>query len=371
MAPKPSPGSAADPPGTILYSWSPETPSGDNQCVGVEFDGTYYYVTGAGGTAGVNPNLVHCFDSVGTYLGNVSQGTTSTWGWRDIAYDGNHMFSSDSTQVDEWFITGLPGAPVMNYVASHPGPGINPCRAMAYDPATGHFWTASWSSPIYEFDLTGFVYNSYAHTLGGIYGMAWDDFCPGGPFLWVYSQDGTPARLVSQFSPATGTFTGVTYTGFGPTAGGMAGGAAFYVSGTMGIFVGLTQDSPDTVFGMEICNITAVPNVWITVAPTGTTIIPPTGGVLGYNIAAGNNENFAVTADIWADVTLPNGQLYGPILGPVLGFNLPAGWSGNRNRNLNVPAGAPPGNYFLNGYIGIYGTPPTIWAQSSFPWIKQ
>ena len=99
------------------------------------------------------------------------------------------------------------------------------------------------------------------------------------------------------------------------------------------------------------------------------TFYASTGGTLLYNIEAGNNETSPVTADIWADLTLPTGGSYGPIIGPVLDFTLNAGWSGDRDRELTVPAGLPPtlaGTFSTNGYIGEYSD--VICVQDSFTW---
>jgi hypothetical protein len=43
----------------------------------------------------------------------------------------------------------------------------------------------------------------------------------------------------------------------------------------------------------------------------------------------------------------------------------------NRDRTLTIPAGAPAGNYSLNGYFGVYSPPThTIYAESHFTFNK-
>ena len=235
-------------PGDILFNYNVETPSGDNQCLGVEFDGTYFYITGAGGTSGSGVNKLHFFQADGTYIASLDQGTSSGWGWRDIGYDGNHMYSGDESGLIEWYVTGLPDNPVLNKVGIIPGP-VSPCRAMAYDPDTDHFWTANFGSSIYEFERNGNIVNSYPNSYS-VYGMSWDDASPDGPWLWVFSQDGTGLQI-SQFDPINGVYTGVTYNGPGS---GIAGGACFIENWEgKGVFVGLNQAEPDSIFGMEIC----------------------------------------------------------------------------------------------------------------------
>ncbi|MFH1209813.1 MAG: hypothetical protein V1663_03420 [archaeon] len=113
------------------------------------------------------------------------------------------------------------------------------------------------------------------------------------------------------------------------------------------------------------------PDVWVDVNPIGSTIFPPSGGRLNYNIAAGNYETTPSRVDIWVNIILPSGLVYGPILGPINNFQLPAGSSINRDRTFTVPRGAPAGTYTLRAYLGDYdAVNATIYAQDSFNFIK-
>lgn len=110
-------------------------------------------------------------------------------------------------------------------------------------------------------------------------------------------------------------------------------------------------------------------DLYVTLSPYGMPIvIPPGGGNFSFNIEAGNNSATQATADVWCNVTLPNGSPYGPTLGPVTGFVFQGNWSTNRDRTQTVPAGAPGGNYTYNAYIGIY--PSTVYDEDSFVWSK-
>ena len=232
--------------GDSIWGFDCQSPPDDNQCRGVEFDGHYFYVTGGGGTNHPDPNKLHFFDRDGNYIGSVDQPTTSYWGWRDIAYDGNHMYSSEGRAIDEWYVTGLPDSPVLHVVGSFPGPE-DPNFAMAYDPATDHFWTANYyGSYIYEIDRSGAVINQYPSTYS-IYGMTWDTICPDGPWLWVSAQG---PSVVHQFDPTTGTYTGVSF----PVSG-IAGGCAFSEDWhpDYGIFFYGSQWYPDHVIAYEMC----------------------------------------------------------------------------------------------------------------------
>jgi hypothetical protein len=247
LDPYADPGSGSRDPGDILWSWS-ANPGLELRALGIEYDGTYVYVTGAdGSTSPTGTNTIYRFLIDGTYVDEVAQGTDPDfWGWRDIVYDGNHMYSSNSNDIVEWSITGPAGTPTLNvhntYVGVSP---ISPARALAYDPVTTHFWTQSFSTDLYEIDLTGTIYNQFDNTLS-LYGLAWDDGSNDGPWLWGYGSGPT----ISQIDPSTGQATGVSYTGF--PGSGSPGGLCYWDNGTHGYLAGLTQTSPDYAFGMEL-----------------------------------------------------------------------------------------------------------------------
>lgn len=203
--------------GDSIWGFDCQNPGDDNQCLGVEFGGDYFYVTGGGGTAHPDANRLHFFPRDGSHIGSLDQPTLSYWGWRDMAFDGSHMYSRDGPLLSEWYVTGLPDSPVLNLVGGFPGP-LDPNRAVAYDPATDHFWTADFVSDIYEFDRSGSVTRQFPNTYS-VYGMAWDTICPSGPWLWLSTQDPSTVR---QFDPVTGTYTGVSF----PVPG-TVGGCAF------------------------------------------------------------------------------------------------------------------------------------------------
>ncbi len=111
-----------------------------------------------------------------------------------------------------------------------------------------------------------------------------------------------------------------------------------------------------------------VPNVTITLSPSNPPIqIPGSGGSFNFTIAVANGETSQQVSTIWCNITLPNGNIYGPVLGP-LTVTLPPSFSTNRLRTQSVPASAPAGNYTYNGFIGADVN--TIWDQDSFPFTK-
>ncbi|MFH1038465.1 MAG: GEVED domain-containing protein [PVC group bacterium] len=257
-----------------IFEYDVETPTGDSQCLGVEFDGVNYWITG--GNSGSDPNKLYKLDNTcSSVIAAYNQPAHSTgWGWRDLAFDGAYLYASVTGNIDQinpatgsW--TGV----------SIPGP-LTPNRGLAYDPATDHFWTANFSSDIYEIDRSGTVINSYGNA-NSIYGLAWDDVSQDGPWLWAYSQDGPPYVLISQFDPSSGVYTGVTHLGvYHNYSGDMAGGATFARMGAKAVFIGLTQDTPDLIFGLGVgpaVTVTPTPEGYKTPTPTPTTTLTPEG----------------------------------------------------------------------------------------------
>jgi len=230
-------------------------PTGDDGCLGMEFDGTYFWVTGRNAALG-DIHKLHKFDANGNYMLSYDQGTTSTWGWRDMAWDGAYLYASDE---NEWAkIDPATGAKVDTL--QRPA-GMSPLRALAYNPDNDHFYAANFGSSIIEFDRTGTISNTWANTKA-IYGLAFDNLSEGGPFLWVNSQDGTPQMQISQFRLSDGMYTGVTWQSAlpdGHTAA-LAGGACFTTEwdASIGALFVLGQGTPtDFIYGYEIAtNIT-------------------------------------------------------------------------------------------------------------------
>lgn len=73
-------------------------------------------------------------------------------------------------------------------------------------------------------------------------------------------------------------------------------------------------------------------------------IIPSSGGNFTYSLEVTNNEDVSVTFEVWTMYTLPDGSSYGPLFGPVE-FELPAGWSANKDLSQYVSGDMPAGNY--------------------------
>jgi hypothetical protein len=274
--------------GDWLFDIEAELATGNNLLLGVEFAQDHYWVTGgepAGGTG-----LLYKLDTAGSLVATYAQaGPCTGWGGRDLTWDGTYLYYSCDDgliyQVDP--ATGAPTGVTI------PGPNF-PNRALAYDPATDHFWTANWDSNLFEIDRSGMIINAFPPVGLSTYGMAWDTWSPGGPFLWLWSQDGgDPALLATQVNPLTGVPTGVSFLGTG-FSGEMAGGATITDQILPGqpVFVGMTQGVTDRIGVYDMAVVAedcASPSdiPWLSEVPTsGTT---PGGGSTDVTVTFDSN----------------------------------------------------------------------------------
>ena len=187
--------------------------------------------------------------------------------------------------------------------------------------------------------------------------------------IYVFGGDigGAATDSVLSYDPVTNTWTdeGVMPAArYNPAAATNNGQKLFIIGGSSGSFPQIPAFHSNTWID------TPTP-LWITMTPCSTTTFDSTGGTLYYNIAGGNSGSTTQIVDIWADITKPNGQLYGPILGPVLNFSMTPGFSTNRNRELTIPGNAPVGTYSMNGYLGSYSpVNPVIYNSHNFNFYK-
>jgi hypothetical protein len=284
-----------------------EQVTGDNTLIGCERDDNgFFWITSFN-------NLYRLTEDNGVW----SLDTVSATGMLyDITYcseDGYLYAGSRGTDIHQidtatGYLTGI----------TIPGPE-NPNRALAYDPATGHFWTANLNSNIYEFDRSGTIINVFPNTYT-IYGMG---FYNGRLFLHCGDGDG---MLVVDVS--TGASWDIT------ELNGIAGGAAIidweenghpYVALMVlgrgdydfisGYEIEYTGPGPDTSFSASIDYI----------SPT----VPSINGDLLFTISVTNNGN--ATLPCWAELYPTIGDCVNGTIIDVLDLkkllhpNLPAG----------------------------------------------
>ena len=252
--------------GDLLFQIDAGSTTGSVVLLGVEYVNGFYFVTAAGVSSSSEDNMLYQLDANGTVLNSWTQPTSSTWGWRDLAFDGTYLYASDSSVIQQ--IDPNTGQATGVTIPSPQNPG----RALAYDPATDTFWVANYSSSIYQIDRSGNVLNTFSNSLN-IYGLAWDKWSPGGPYLWAWSQDGSTTHLATQIDPSTGTLTGVSFEGVSIGTGGSAGGATISPIGGQLVFVGMHQTSPDTIAGYDL-DLLVSSTEWASAVPNSGTLPP-------------------------------------------------------------------------------------------------
>lgn len=122
----------------------------------------------------------------------------------------------------------------------------------------------------------------------------------------------------------------------------------------------LTQDS------MQV-TVLAAPshNVSITLTPTSSLQLPPTGGSFTFTVEIQNNEPVSVNFDGWTSMTYPDGSVLNPIQ---RSLSLPAGGSIFRELTQTVSGSEPNGNYYYEGKVGYL--PYNSWNTSGFAFSK-
>jgi hypothetical protein len=171
--------------------------TGDLQIMGCEFVGNEWWVTGGDGPGG--QNLFYRFSRGGRFVGSIPQPSTTAVGWFDLACDSQYVYGSDDHNL-----TGVDHEGVVQAVIPSP---VNPARAVAYDPATDHFWVTDYTQDFYEIDRQGAVVQQIPNSGTGelsVTGLAWYANDANGFKLYIFSQNGT-RRLtrVSRLNPVS------------------------------------------------------------------------------------------------------------------------------------------------------------------------
>lgn len=275
-----------DDPGDLLWSMDVEGITGDIRCLGVEYDGTDIWITGANDMVTAH---LYQIDMGGNLLNTFVTGKTG-WAWRDLCWDGQYLYASDSAQIEQ--IDPATGQATGMTIQSP----ISPARALAYDSGTSSFWTCSWSSDIYNIQWNG-NYTNYTNTLGSVYGMAMDEGDPANPVLWIWDQSGSTGCTAFAFDPRAGVFTGDSFPG-DAVIGGMSGGAAIYEDPVNeSVFIGLHQATPDTIAGYWL-EVGGPPAVDVKVnGKDGTVMVPSTQNV-EVDIGIEAKDALGITLDV-------------------------------------------------------------------------
>lgn len=129
---------------------------------------------------------------------------------------------------------------------------------------------------------------------------------------------------------------------------------------------------PDLLVGCEagglylMKNIGFLYDVDISLLPYNPPIIiPPGGGEFQYVLQVANHESIPLPVSIWTTITMPDGQIYGPI--DSLTINLQPD-TVSQLMTQEIPREFPSGTYAFNGYVGAGAE--LIYSSDSFPFEK-
>ncbi|MCD8483436.1 MAG: S8 family serine peptidase [Verrucomicrobia bacterium] len=242
--------------GQILQTFNVSAKTGDLGIVSVAWLNNRFYVGGRNSTARIpqiyvldrEGNLVNQFALPGVSAGS--------WGARDMTSDGFYLYAGWDGGIVKLDMIG-------NFVAALPKPsGVGAVNALAYDRHTGNFWVGDFYSGLIEMRPDGEVLRRIPKPdyMELMFGVAYDDVTPGGPYLWVAEIKELPTRRIHQFDPHTGTYTGLTFT-MNP-ADGFSAGLDFtsdWQPGTATLLA-INQDRDDK---LHVINLADVQN-WLT-----------------------------------------------------------------------------------------------------------
>lgn len=254
--------------GSLYSTLQAQLITGDEKLFGVEVAEGSIWVTG--GNNDSEPNYVYRFSYDGLLLDTLTQpASASVWGWRDLAWDGQYLYGSSGQLIESLDPQGNPGPAIS-------GP-LDLNRALAYDPATDHFFVAEGISPVYEIDRSGAVIRSWTTGLN-VQGLAWHPGDEDGCHLYLFSQDGPALLRVSKLNLTTGVAQ--TVLDLPGVSGEQAGGCA--LSGDIDpdrwCFLGLAQ-APAGGNDRVALHSLGVYAPWLTVQPATLQVVPP-GGTL-------------------------------------------------------------------------------------------
>ncbi len=253
-------------PGDILLDLDVQTPTGDNQILGANFAGDHLWITGGYADG---ENQLYKFDQDGNLLQTYLQGTSSSWGMRDLAFDGTHLYSGDENGF--YRIDPADGSVITLFTGNL---GLGCIRALAYDDGNSCFYAASWSSDIIAFDETGTQLGILNNPdLTGIYGLA---FQTGN--LWIFDRSGNPETTFYEYEIDSQTLTGQSLQV--PLLSGLTtqtNGGAFYsevmISGKA-VLGGIVQGGPlDRLFAIEVSDLVT----WLEISANGSGTIASNG----------------------------------------------------------------------------------------------
>ena len=122
---------------------------------------------------------------------------------RNLSYDGTYFYGTEATNVI--LKLDLYNQIVVDSIITD----LNSIRHCSFNRQNGKLLAGDWNS-LYSIDTATGVSTRIRNDLENIYGSAFDNLSPGGPYLWLFSQtsqDNGPSAYIRQFSLSDGDFT--------------------------------------------------------------------------------------------------------------------------------------------------------------------
>jgi hypothetical protein len=279
----------------------------DQVIQGCEFAWDNWWVSGTGG----DHRMFYKFSRDGNYLGALPQPSDQGLGWLDMAWDGQLLYGSSGPTLE-----GINAQGIVQITIPLP---VNPARAVAYDPATDHFWVADYYTDVYEITRDGSIVRHFANH-HPVTGLAWNPSDEHGYRLYLFTRDANSDRaLVYRMNPASGLQEYLA--DLGRVEGDRSGGCAVTPAwnSTLLVFAGILQgQSGDRLAVWELDFNTT----WISVSPLQGTV--PGGGTQTVQLMFDPSSLRDATYRV--NLTVNNNTAAGPTVLPVtLAVRLGAG----------------------------------------------
>ena len=187
---------------------------------------------------------------------------------RDMAYDGRYFYGSDASSMV--YVMDFE-AKLLKRTFTVPAN----VRGIAFNDADELFYACGWDTPITVFRKNGQVVETlpYVYT-GSTYGLAYDKWSIGGPYLWEYTHGGSYANLLVKRALPSGSvvetyelFDQLGRTDYGELAGGL-----FLYPQRNGVY--------NVILAGNIQN----DSLWALKLPHATTPVAPISTVLAFGI---------------------------------------------------------------------------------------
>ncbi|MCB2222317.1 MAG: T9SS type A sorting domain-containing protein [Bacteroidetes bacterium] len=194
--------------GEVLASFnaSVQTPDYDRGLNAITFLNDIIYVNGRNFYG--NQSAIYEFDKEGNFIAQHPYNAINPVGFSSLTTDGEYLYADDTYAIlqinpESFSIEGYILKPSGTY------------RGFTYDPNTDHFWIGNSNGLVREIDRDGNEINVFI-TSYDIQGLAWDQFSPGGPYIWAWvetdASEGSKCEAI-RLNPHTCTPSGASFIG--------------------------------------------------------------------------------------------------------------------------------------------------------------